>query len=109
MFKPVLKEEPLSAGRSCAQGAFARSAWQPPGGDAADPGWMAPLVVLARAYSAFLSTFGDDYMYRLQVCRTLCQCLPIVFANRNGSSGSGDHCCCTLFVMEYNDTLDTPV
>jgi hypothetical protein len=27
---------------------------------------MLPLVILARTYSTFLSTFGDDYMYQLQ-------------------------------------------
>ena len=42
------------------------SAWQPSRDESCDPGWMLPLVIFARTYSTFLSTFGDDYMYRLQ-------------------------------------------
>lgn len=50
----------------CMQGMHAVSAWQPLRDQSCDPGWMLPLVILARTYSTFLSTFGDDYMYRLQ-------------------------------------------
>lgn len=48
------------------QGMHAVSAWQPSRDESCDPGWMLPLVIFARTYSTFLSTFGDDYMYRLQ-------------------------------------------
>lgn len=48
------------------QAMHASSAWEPSRDEACDPGWMLPLVVFARTYSTFLSTFGDDYMYRLQ-------------------------------------------
>ena len=48
------------------QDAHANSAWQPSNDSACDPGWMLPLVLMSRTYSTFLSTFGDDYMYRLQ-------------------------------------------
>jgi hypothetical protein len=42
---------------------------------------MLPLVILSRAYSTFLSTFGDDYMYRLQ------RPLPLLELYSGGASG----------------------
>ncbi len=50
----------------CVQGMHAVSAWEPSRDASCDPGWMLPLIIFARTYSTFLSTFGDDYMYRLQ-------------------------------------------
>ena len=45
---------------------------------------MLPLVILSRAYSTFLSTFGDDYMYRLQ------RPLPLgeLYQSSGGSGGA---------------------
>ena len=57
------------------------SAWEPSRDEACDPGWMLPLVVFARTYSTFLSTFGDDYMYRLQ------KPLPLAELNQPGKTG----------------------
>ena len=45
---------------------WASAGWCPPQDDRRDPGWMLPLLVLSEAYSTYLSTFGDDYMYEKQ-------------------------------------------
>ena len=78
----LTRDDPGGCG-ACWQDAYARGAWQPPPGpnECGDPGWMLPLLILSRAYSTFLSTFGDDYMYRLQ--------RPLPLAELHQSSGGG--------------------
>ena len=51
---------------SCVQGNWASAGWNLPQNDRRDPGWMLPLLILSEAYSTYLSTFGDDYMYEKQ-------------------------------------------
>lgn len=48
------------------QGSWASAGWSLLQDDRRDPGWMLPLLILSEAYSTYLSTFGDDYMYEKQ-------------------------------------------
>lgn len=39
----------------------------PPGDGTLDPGWMAPLALLSRAYACFLLSAGEGEVYEQQV------------------------------------------
>ena len=48
------------------QVAWAQGKWTPGSDAALDPGWMLPVIVLCRVYSAYLNTTPDAHMHRMQ-------------------------------------------
>ena len=48
------------------QVAWAQGKWKPSSDATVDPGWMLPVILLCRVYSAYLNTTPDAHMHSMQ-------------------------------------------
>lgn len=48
------------------QAAWEHAKWTPSSDATLDPGWMLPVILLCRVYSAYLNTTPDAHMHRMQ-------------------------------------------